>query len=136
MVFIVLIDAIVRSGGTAAPEANHVPPPPGWRDEDIRNGETCGASADEKKSYSEEQRQRVLRYAEGLKCFFKASPQTGPPVIVTWVWLHVQSEARLTLQAGSPHRFSFCVFITLHRHVQTAGPESNVASHTTGYLLR
>uniref|UniRef100_A0A3Q4BSY9 J domain-containing protein n=1 Tax=Mola mola TaxID=94237 RepID=A0A3Q4BSY9_MOLML len=57
----VLIDAIVRSGGTAAPEANHVPPPPGWRDEDIGNGETCGASADEKKSYTEEQRQSVLR---------------------------------------------------------------------------
>uniref|UniRef100_A0A8D3DF13 J domain-containing protein n=1 Tax=Scophthalmus maximus TaxID=52904 RepID=A0A8D3DF13_SCOMX len=54
----VLIDAIVRNGGTAAPEANHVPPPSGWRDEDIRNSEVSG---DEKKSYTEDQRQGVLR---------------------------------------------------------------------------
>ncbi|KAG7516822.1 hypothetical protein JOB18_041212 [Solea senegalensis] len=54
----VLIDAIVKNGGSARSEANHVPPPAGWRDEDMKNGE---ASGDEKKSYSEEQRQGVLR---------------------------------------------------------------------------
>lgn len=144
--FVVLIDAIVRSGGTAAPEANHVPPPPGWRDEDIGNGETCGASADEKKSYTEEQRQSVLRYVEGLKHFFIASPQfytvtDWPPLIdphcdcnVGWVTCPELSQAHTT------GRFAVQILklgcITLHRHAQTAGPESNVASHTTGYLLR
>ncbi|XP_060941520.1 dnaJ homolog subfamily C member 18 [Limanda limanda] len=54
----VLIDAIVRNGSSEAPETNHVPPPSGWRDEDIRNGETSG---DEKKTYTEDQRQGVLR---------------------------------------------------------------------------
>lgn len=64
--FAVLIDAIVRNGGTAAPEANHVPPPAGWRDEDIGNNETCNTPGDEKKSYTEEQRQGVLRCTETL----------------------------------------------------------------------
>ncbi|XP_025766654.1 dnaJ homolog subfamily C member 18 isoform X2 [Oreochromis niloticus] len=57
----VLIDAILRNGGGAAPETNHVPPPTGWRDEDIGTSETNNASGDEKKSYTEEQRQGVLR---------------------------------------------------------------------------
>lgn len=64
---IVLIDAIVRNGGTAAPEANHVPPPPGWRDEDVRNSETCYTTSDEKKTYTEEQRQGVLRCTNSLE---------------------------------------------------------------------
>lgn len=59
--FAVLIDAIARNGSTAAPEANHVPPPSGWRDEDIRSHETSNASGDERKSYTEDQRQGVLR---------------------------------------------------------------------------
>lgn len=59
--FVVLIDAIVRNGGTTAPQANNVPPPTGWRDEDIRNNETSNASSDDKKSYTEDQRQGVLR---------------------------------------------------------------------------
>lgn len=59
--FVVLIDAILRNGGGAAPETNHVPPPTGWRDEDIGTSETNNASGDEKKSYTEEQRQGVLR---------------------------------------------------------------------------
>lgn len=57
----VLIDAIARNGGTAAPETNHVPPPTGWRDEDIGNNQTSHASGDEKKSYTEDQRQGVHR---------------------------------------------------------------------------
>ncbi|TKS83017.1 DnaJ -like protein subfamily B member 14 [Collichthys lucidus] len=57
----VLIDAILRNGGTSASEANHVPPPAGWRDEDIGHSETSNASGDEKKSYTEDQRQGVLR---------------------------------------------------------------------------
>lgn len=56
----VLIDAIVRNGSSAAPETNHMPPPTGWRDEDIRNAD-ASASGDEKKSYTEDQRQGVLR---------------------------------------------------------------------------
>ncbi|XP_068600554.1 dnaJ homolog subfamily C member 18 [Brachionichthys hirsutus] len=57
----VLIDAIVRNGGAASPEENHVPPPAGWRDEDLRRRETSQPSGDDKKSYTEEQRQGVLR---------------------------------------------------------------------------
>lgn len=75
LLFVVLIDAIVRNGGTAAPEANHVPPPTGWRDEDIRNSETSNASVDEKKSYTEEQRQGVLRCTETLYLFFHTGSQ-------------------------------------------------------------
>lgn len=59
--FAVLIDAIVRNGDTAAPQANHVPPPTGWADEDIRSNETSNVGGEEKKSYTEEQRQGVLR---------------------------------------------------------------------------
>lgn len=58
----VLIDAIVRNGSTAHPEANHVPPPRGWRDEDAGPpDERCRASSDDKTSYTEDQRQGVLR---------------------------------------------------------------------------
>ncbi|XP_056140678.1 dnaJ homolog subfamily C member 18 isoform X2 [Lampris incognitus] len=58
----VLIDAIVRNGSTAAPEANHVPPPSGWRDEDFeKKAEGRGSNAEEKKSYTDEQRLGVLR---------------------------------------------------------------------------
>lgn len=56
----VLIDAILRNSG-AAPESNHVPPPAGWRDEDATEPETNHTRAEEKKSYSEDQRQGVLR---------------------------------------------------------------------------
>jgi len=68
LLFVVLIDAIQRNGGNASPEANHVPPPTGWRDEDIGKQETSNATADEKKTYSEEQRQGVSRCAVTL-CF-------------------------------------------------------------------
>lgn len=58
----VLIDAIVRNGGTTPnSETNHVPPPTGWRDEDFGNNETSNSSSDDKKSYTEDQRQAVLR---------------------------------------------------------------------------
>lgn len=57
----VLIDAILRNGGNAAPETNYVQPPAGWRDEDIKHQETSNASGGEKKSYTEDQRQGVLR---------------------------------------------------------------------------
>lgn len=57
----VLIDAITRNGASAPPQTNHVPPPSGWRDEDIRSSETSNASGDDKKSYTEDQRQGVLR---------------------------------------------------------------------------
>ncbi|KAM9331725.1 dnaJ homolog subfamily C member 18 [Pholidichthys leucotaenia] len=56
----VLMDAILRNGSSAAPEMNHVPPPTGWRDKDIDNGEASNAGGD-KKNYTEEQRQAVLR---------------------------------------------------------------------------
>ncbi|XP_061595795.1 dnaJ homolog subfamily C member 18 [Cololabis saira] len=52
----VLIDAILRNGGHPSPEANHVPPPTGWRDEDIGNRETGHANGDEKKTYTEERK--------------------------------------------------------------------------------
>lgn len=57
----VLIDAILRNGGTTAPETDHVPPPAGWRDEDITNDEQRNTAGDEKKSYTEDQRQGVHR---------------------------------------------------------------------------
>ncbi|XP_029925206.1 dnaJ homolog subfamily C member 18 [Myripristis murdjan] len=58
----VLIDAILRNGNSACPEENHVPPPKGWRDRDFGNAhEDSSAGADEKKSYTEEQRLGVLR---------------------------------------------------------------------------
>ncbi|XP_008425271.1 dnaJ homolog subfamily C member 18 [Poecilia reticulata] len=57
----VLIDAILRNGGSASQETNHVPPPSGWRDEDIGNQETRTTNHDEKKTYTEEQRQGVFR---------------------------------------------------------------------------
>ncbi|KAM9729378.1 dnaJ homolog subfamily C member 18 [Menidia menidia] len=57
----VLIDAIQRNGGSAFPEANHVPPPTGWRDEDIGNQESSHVHGDEKKTYTEDQRQGVFR---------------------------------------------------------------------------
>lgn len=57
----VLIDAILRNGGTTAPETDHVPPPAGWRDEDITNDEQRNTGGDEKKSYTEDQRQGVQR---------------------------------------------------------------------------
>ncbi|XP_053703073.1 dnaJ homolog subfamily C member 18 [Synchiropus splendidus] len=57
----VLIDAIVRDGGAAAPDTNHVPPPAGWRDEDIQNNESTHMNGHENKSYTEDQRQGVLR---------------------------------------------------------------------------
>ncbi|KAM4619716.1 dnaJ homolog subfamily C member 18 [Polymixia lowei] len=58
----VLIDAIIRNGSTAAPKANHAPPPTGWRDEDFgHSNEGSNASGEDKKSYTEEQRLGVLR---------------------------------------------------------------------------
>lgn len=56
-----LIDAIVKNGSSASPGADHVPPPPGWRDEDIGRSETFNTSSDEKKTYTEEQRHGVSR---------------------------------------------------------------------------
>ncbi|XP_061660386.1 dnaJ homolog subfamily C member 18 isoform X4 [Syngnathoides biaculeatus] len=56
-----LIDAIVKNGSNAAPEANHVPPPRGWRDEDFGSAEKSQVSGDSRKSYTEEQRQGVHR---------------------------------------------------------------------------
>lgn len=57
----VLIDAILRNGGTTGPETDHVPPPAGWRDEDITKDEPRNTASDEKKSYTEDQRQGVHR---------------------------------------------------------------------------
>ncbi|XP_046899180.1 dnaJ homolog subfamily C member 18 [Hypomesus transpacificus] len=61
----VLIDAIVRNGSSAAPESNNVPPPRGWRNEDLGEGrggeEGSAGSSEDKKSYTEEQRQGVFR---------------------------------------------------------------------------
>ena len=48
--FLVLIDAIVRNGSSAAPESNNVPPPRGWRNEDLgegRGGEEGSAGSSE-----------------------------------------------------------------------------------------
>uniref|UniRef100_A0A8C6SVU3 DnaJ (Hsp40) homolog, subfamily C, member 18 n=1 Tax=Neogobius melanostomus TaxID=47308 RepID=A0A8C6SVU3_9GOBI len=50
----VLIDAILRSGGSFESESNHVPPPSGWRDEDIGYNETPIR-------ITQDQRQSVLR---------------------------------------------------------------------------
>lgn len=90
--FVVLIDAIVRNGGTAAPEANHVPPPTGWRDEDIRNNETSNAGADEKKSYTEEQRQGVLRYTETFVLHTVTQRQTDCCHVTLAVTVHALSK--------------------------------------------
>lgn len=58
----VLIDAIVKNGRATSVGADYTPPPPGWRDEDIGSSErTFGTSSDEKKTYTEEQRQGVAR---------------------------------------------------------------------------
>lgn len=59
----VLIDAIVKNGSAASAGADYMPPPPGWRDEDIGSSETTfSTSSDEKKTeYTEEQRQGVAR---------------------------------------------------------------------------
>ncbi|KAK7130954.1 hypothetical protein R3I94_016180 [Phoxinus phoxinus] len=66
----VLIDAIVKNGGTPPEEERTFTPPPGWRssEEDrpaphqrIRGQERAEGSSDDKKSYTEEQRQGVLR---------------------------------------------------------------------------
>lgn len=59
----VLIDAILRNGGTAHTETNHVPPPSGWRDEDFGTNETTSNTnnSDEKNGYTEDQRQAVHR---------------------------------------------------------------------------
>ncbi|CAL1573529.1 unnamed protein product [Knipowitschia caucasica] len=63
----VLIEAILRNGGSRNTESNHVPPPSGWRDEDFGNNDTTNATktnhahSDEKHSYTEDQRQSVLR---------------------------------------------------------------------------
>lgn len=58
----VLIDAIVKNGSSTSAGADYMPPPPGWRDEDIGSSDgTFGTSSDEKKTYTEEQRQGVAR---------------------------------------------------------------------------
>uniref|UniRef100_A0A3P9LXK8 DnaJ (Hsp40) homolog, subfamily C, member 18 n=1 Tax=Oryzias latipes TaxID=8090 RepID=A0A3P9LXK8_ORYLA len=57
----VLIDAILRNGSCAPPETSHVPPPSGWRDGDMDDQEQRSINSDEKKTYTEEQRQGVLR---------------------------------------------------------------------------
>ncbi|KAL0993957.1 hypothetical protein UPYG_G00116070 [Umbra pygmaea] len=58
----VLIDAIVRNGSSAATEDSTVPPEHGFRSNNVDGGqETCRGSNDEKKTYSEDQRQGVLR---------------------------------------------------------------------------
>ncbi|XP_028322176.1 dnaJ homolog subfamily C member 18 [Gouania willdenowi] len=57
----VLIDAIQRNGSSVNPETNHIPPPAGWRDEDMEHHETNNTNSDERKSYTEDQRHGVLR---------------------------------------------------------------------------
>ncbi|KAG7217301.1 hypothetical protein INR49_027845 [Caranx melampygus] len=76
----VLIDAITKNGGSAAPEANHVPPPTGWRDEDIGNGETgnTASSSDDKKSYTDEQRQGVHSDEDLKKAYRKLALKFHP----------------------------------------------------------
>lgn len=71
---LVLIDAIVKNGSAAAPETERTyTPPPGWRntDDDISSrrqhqrystGDADERPSDDKKSYTEEQRQGVLRF--------------------------------------------------------------------------
>ncbi|CAB1315971.1 unnamed protein product [Coregonus sp. 'balchen'] len=56
----VLIDAIVRNGSSAAPEEPHIPPPRGFRSND-EGGDREEACNEEKKTYTEDQRQGVLR---------------------------------------------------------------------------
>lgn len=67
----VLIEAIVKNGSSTSAGADHIHPPPGWRDEDIGRSETVNTSSDEKKTYTEEQRQGVTR----CKIFYIVSPQ-------------------------------------------------------------
>ncbi|XP_016348623.1 dnaJ homolog subfamily C member 18 [Sinocyclocheilus anshuiensis] len=66
----VLIDAIVKNGGTPPKEERTYTPPPGWRNSDEDSPaphqrpstqERAEGSGDDKKSYTEEQRQGVLR---------------------------------------------------------------------------
>ncbi|XP_064837059.1 dnaJ homolog subfamily C member 18-like isoform X1 [Oncorhynchus masou masou] len=59
----VLIDAIVRNGSSAAPEEPHIPPPRGFRsnEEDGDREEVRKGANEEKKTYTEDQRQGVLR---------------------------------------------------------------------------
>ncbi len=68
---LVLIDAIVKNNGTPPEEERTFTPPPGWRSSDEdgpvphqrpRTQERAEGSGDDKKSYTEEQRQGVLRY--------------------------------------------------------------------------
>lgn len=64
----VLIDAIVKNGSSTAAGADYMPPPPGWRDEDIGSSDrTFGTTGEEKKTYTEEQRQGVAR-CDYLQC--------------------------------------------------------------------
>lgn len=67
----VLIDAILRNGGTANSETNHVPPPSGWRDEDFGNNESTSNSnnSEEKNGYTEDQRQSVHRSVHSILDF-------------------------------------------------------------------
>ncbi|XP_052393449.1 dnaJ homolog subfamily C member 18-like [Carassius gibelio] len=66
----VLIDAIVKNGGTPPEEERTFTPPPGWRNSEDdgpaphqrpSTQERAEGSGDDKKSYTEEQRQGVLR---------------------------------------------------------------------------
>ncbi|XP_048022100.1 dnaJ homolog subfamily C member 18 isoform X2 [Chanodichthys erythropterus] len=65
----VLIDAIVKNGGTPPEEERTYTPPPGWRNSEDGPAphqrpsahERAEGSSDDKKSYTEEQRQGVLR---------------------------------------------------------------------------
>lgn len=68
---LVLIDAIVKNGGTPPEDERTYTPPPGWRNTDEdgpaphqrpSTQERAEGSGDDKKSYTEEQRQGVLRY--------------------------------------------------------------------------
>ncbi|XP_037124920.1 dnaJ homolog subfamily C member 18 isoform X2 [Syngnathus acus] len=56
-----LIDALIKNGSNAAPGANYVPPPKGWRDEDCGSAARSQVNSDDRKSYTEEQRQGVHR---------------------------------------------------------------------------
>ncbi|XP_034034349.1 dnaJ homolog subfamily C member 18 [Thalassophryne amazonica] len=57
----VLIDTILKDREAASTEENHIPPPTGWRDEGFGRNDTHSAGGEEKKSYTEDQRQGVLR---------------------------------------------------------------------------
>uniref|UniRef100_A0A4W5LE10 DnaJ (Hsp40) homolog, subfamily C, member 18 n=1 Tax=Hucho hucho TaxID=62062 RepID=A0A4W5LE10_9TELE len=67
----VLIDAIVRNGSSAAPEESHIPPPRGFRsnEEDGDREEARKGANEEKKTYTEDQRQGVLRYLSDRPTF-------------------------------------------------------------------